>query len=186
MFQQEPPNRKEACNLEIMRTGARGKWGGYILSAKMFGLPIHFYGRSIPCTQKAGCPICAADNKPRWTGYLPVWTPGMIRPALIELPTAAAETVRDYQTKYATLRGRLINCTRPRGKANSRIKVELTSPNNEGLSLPSVPEVRQALCLIWRLDFDNMTSDLSDQMDELKRYREQTEHLDGTPEAQPV
>lgn len=179
MFQQEPPSRKEACNLEIIRTGSRGKWGGHILSAKMFGLPIHFYGRSIPCTQRPDCPICASDNKPRWTGYLPIWTPTMIRPALLELPTAAAESVRDYQAKYATLRGRLINCTRPRGRANSRIKVELSSPNIEGLSLPAVPEVRQALCLIWRLDFDTMKDDLCSQMEELQRYQSQQKETHG-------
>lgn len=180
MFQAEPPPRKEACNLEIIRTGSRGKFGGYILSAKMFGLPIHFFGRSIPCTQRADCPICAKDNKSRWTAYLPVWIPGDIKPKLMELPTAAAEEVNEYQQKYATLRGKFIKLTRPRGKENSRIKVDISSPPLDGISLPPVPQVREALCLIWKLDFTNMDDSLNKKMHELQRYHDQQEAKDGT------
>lgn len=179
MFQQEPPKRKEANNMSIQRTAARGKSGGYILSAKMFGLPIHFYGRSVPCTQHATCPICAKKNEPRWTGYLPVWVPGAIKPQLLELPTAAAEYVAMYQAKFATLRGRMIKTSRPRGRANSKLLVEITNPTNEGLSLPPVPLVREALCLIWQLDFDNMKEDLLAKVEELARYERQQEPENG-------
>lgn len=186
MFQMEPPARKEAHALEILRTQARGKVGGYILSATMFGLPIHFYGRSIPCTQHPSCPICAKGNVPRWTGYLPTWLPGDVKPRLLELPTSAAERVRDFQKKYGRLRGKLIKCTRPRGHTNSRIKVDIFSPNIEALSLPPVPEVREALCLIWRLSFDNMQEDLIEKMDDLRRYQAQKEQEDGAASKQPV
>lgn len=175
MFQNTPPARDEANHLTIIRTASKGRSGGYILSTGMFGLPIHFYGRSIPCTQRKDCPVCEKGNQPRWTGYLPIWLPGNIRPNLLELPTAAAEYVNDYQAKYATLRGKLIAATRPKGRVNSKIKIDITSPSTEGLSLPPVPLVREALCVIWQIDFRNMEESVQKKMECLTRYNSQQE-----------
>lgn len=179
IFQQNPPERKNRDAMDILRTGSRGKAGGIVLSPGMHGTLIHFHGRSVPCTQKIDCPICLKNNIARWTAYLPVWLPSWTKPQLLELPTAAAEQVADWITKNGNMHGQMINATRPKGRANSRIKVDIRRYETADLKLPTVPDVRRALCIIWHLDYENLEDSLKEKMADFDRYAQQQEKKNG-------
>ncbi len=180
IFQSTPPDRKERHNLTIVRTPAKGKVGGVILAPSMWGAAIHFHGRSLPCSNDQACPICKTGNVPRWTGYLPIWLPGWIKPALLELPTAAAEQVAAYAIDTGKIEHKSITCDRPKGRANSRIRIDIRTENMDGYKLPAAPDVQRALCLIWQIDYDDIWTSLKKKMGEHERYQLKRNDLNGS------
>lgn len=179
LFTNRPPKRDAAAALTIIRTQARGKSGGIILSPDMYGRLIHFHGRSMPCSETDQCPLCNQNNEPRWTGYLPVWLPTWSRCCLLELPTAAGEQVADWQEQNGSLMHKLIYCTRPKARANSRVKVEIKNYDISGLKLPMLPSVKDALCLIWQIDKHDPDGSIRNRLEALDRYQKQQVENNG-------
>jgi len=145
----------------------------------MYGRLIHFHGRSMPCTETDDCPLCAKSNEPRWTGYLPIWQQTWSRPALLELPTAAGEQVAAWQDRNGSLIHKIVQTSRPKGRANSRVKVEITNCDISGLQLPMLPSVKDALCLIWQIDTNDPAGSIHNRLAALDRYQKQQEETNG-------
>lgn len=186
IFTTEPPYRKSALNIPIMRVGAKGKFGGYSLAAEMLGCKIHYHGRSVPCTLDPGCPLCKIDNVPRWIGYVPVWQPKLARPQLLELPTAAAEYLQQWIQRHGSLKGKLLVASRPGGRVNSRVKLDVETHDTSGLNMPGEPNVKAALCLIWQLNPDHLTASLESKMAEYQRLVDQGSKPNGHASTEPV
>lgn len=173
IFTKKPPFREAALNLPIMRVRAKGKYGGISLAADMLGCLIHFHGRSIPCTSTKECPLCKDGKTPRWTGYVPIWTPTMPRPSLLELPTAAAESLQQWIERFGSIKHKKLTATRPGGRVNSRVRIEVDSFDATGFDMPFEPNTKAALCLIWQLDGDHLDASLAKKMEEYERYAAQ-------------
>ena len=186
LFQFTPPRDTRPKNLDMIRTPPNKKIGGFILSAAMHGLPIHFHGRSIPCTQTPECPVCARGNTPRWTGYLAIWQPAWLKPKMLELPTGASEQVADYAANQGRLCHKAITVWRPKKTANGPVEVYISQKDTEGLAMPEEPDVQAALCILWGLKQDDIQGSLVDRMENFDRYAKQNDRANGNPIPKPV
>ncbi|MCH8853554.1 MAG: hypothetical protein IID41_13015 [Planctomycetes bacterium] len=180
LFQFTPPVETHHNNLDIIRTPAAGKIGGWIVTTTMHGLPIHFHGRSIPCSQTDDCPVCARGNKPRWTGYLGIWLPAWIKPKMLELPTGAAEQVAGYANTHGRILHKAITVWRPKKVANGPVEVYLSGKDIDGIMMPEEPDIQAALCVLWGLKKDDIEGSLVDRMKSFDRYALQGQRGNGS------
>jgi hypothetical protein len=72
---------------------------------------------------------------------------------LIEFTAAAAETLTNYDRQFSTIRGALIESTRPTNRLNGRVIVRAKPVDLTVTRIPDEPPVRKLLCQIWGIQY---------------------------------
>jgi hypothetical protein len=148
----EPPTEDANGSIRLIRTPATGTLRAVILSDDLIGTPTHYDGtRTRPC-EKMKCELCTKGLPWRWHGYIAVWIVGTQERAILELTAAASQRIVDHRKITGSLRGLDISCTRPKGKANSRVAVALGAVQRPSRTLPPCPDVKAVMSYIWGYD----------------------------------
>lgn len=98
------------------------------LSDDVFGLKVHFAGKSNVCLAPAfPCEFCKDEKPWRWVGYLAAADALCHKQFLVELTAGVMPDVNRYRELWPTLRGREITLSRPSMKPTGRLKIDFGS-----------------------------------------------------------
>lgn len=133
----------------LVRLKAGGRMEMVCLSDNLVGRHMHFAGnRSRPCTG-AGCTMCMANQRPRWTGWLGGIDLKDDQKIIAEITERAARQVRIARSTYRTLRGCRVVLVRKGTRSNGPLDCLFRSPATGTGELPTMPDVRPILLRIW-------------------------------------
>jgi hypothetical protein len=95
------------------------------------------------------CPACLSGQKPRWYGYLHVYSPKSRQSSILELPHATIYRLQTDFKDLTTWRGWTIRTERVPNKANGRVHAALIDTQLEHPELPTAVDVTKVLAHIW-------------------------------------
>lgn len=148
----------------IVRTPTRGVLRATVTSARLTCAPVHYYNRrTIPHEIAAECVACQRHRAYRWMAWLVAVTPDEPAQVIFEMTARAARSFEVYASKHGSLRGARLRASRPTGKDNGRIAIEVRPPLRDGPELPKPPDLPAVLTHLWasNLDFATPTQKLS-------------------------
>jgi hypothetical protein len=146
-----PTAAQQKSHLRLVRTPAKGKHGGIVLSADLIGCETHFYrNRTTPCSAP-DCPACRAGYPTRWHAWIAVWTRKTNETLIFEMTAAVAEPFAGYHDHYGTLHGAEFYAERPSATPNGRVRVRIWPADLAGITLPPCPDVVAQLTHIWSI-----------------------------------
>jgi len=146
-----PPDGCLNQGLPLVRTPARGVLSGIVSSTDLVGCTTHYYkGRTQPCTAP-NCEACNEQVPYRWHAYLTIFNPRTATHALLELTAQASQPAFDFFERHGTLRGAILETTRPSAKPNGRIIVRLRQATPDDPKPPKEPNIKKILAVIWNL-----------------------------------
>lgn len=114
-------------SFDIVRCNAKQRYmlRFLCLSDEVFGLKVHFAGKSSVClAPDFPCEMCAAEKAWRWVGYLAATDHLHHKKFIVEVTAGVMPDVNRYRELWPTLRGREITLTRPSCKPTGRLKIE--------------------------------------------------------------
>jgi len=145
----EPPPDATHGAVRLIRVPAQGVLRGIILSTDLKGTPTHYDGtRTQPCARES-CELCSRGLPWRWHGYVGLLIVGTQERVVLELTAAASQRLADHARQNGTLRGFDLIAQRPKGKANSRIAIQLGALQRPSTSLPPDPDIPALMAYIW-------------------------------------
>jgi len=120
-----------------------------VISVQHYGVYTHYWkGRTSPHL-KHFCGACNDGMLPRWYGYvLALLSPGKEK-IVFEFSAKACETILKAESDFGTLRGLVFTATRPKGKENSPVQLQLHSNNYNPAELPAPEPIRPIIARIW-------------------------------------
>ena len=147
-----PPKTTSDFGYRLVRTPAYKALHGIILADDLLGTFTHYAkGRTMPCPQKE-CEHCNEGKPYRWHAYVPVLClPGKEK-VLLEITALAAEQLKEYRSRFCSLRGLEILVLRPSKRPNGRITIQAKASGIPESELPKPPIVERILLHIWGLD----------------------------------
>jgi hypothetical protein len=155
-WENRPDQRDATSPFKLFRVPAKGVYHFYILGTALHGVRTHFFhGRTFPHLT-TNCPACEEGIESRWRGYLSCCNRNTKNRMLVELTAGPAGEIVDLVDKGEALRGRIICLSRPGGKANSRISIDIINCDCDPKVLPASFEVEKTLLKIWQIQ-DHMT-----------------------------
>jgi len=157
-----PTPRRGPRPLPIMRTPVGKPLVATITTDRMSCCPTHFWGgRTTPC-EKPDCDACNHGSPSREHAYLGIYFIDQQASAILELPDGAAEQLALLAKNLPTLRGARIRVTRTKLSRNARVCVELAPPAINPPPLPTPPQLREILAIIWKLPQAAITEEKAD------------------------
>lgn len=147
-----PDRGDESTNYQLARCPRSGSLRGIILSRSLQGTGTHYYrGRTAACLGSK-CEACKDGMKPRWYGYLAIWSPSTDRVAIAEITDAASDDVDRWFARHNTLRGAILTLKRQGSRPNGRILADVTAGTIDDSRLPDCPDIIRCLERIWGLN----------------------------------
>lgn len=127
---------------------------GVVISEYLAGVWTHYVeGRTEPHLEgPAGCPGCELKRAKRWKGYYAIEQAQSGRIGLVEITAWALANCQPLNEQpYRTVRGWLIDVSRPAGKANGRVSCLIQPPpyRRSPEPIPDPIDVPAALVRIW-------------------------------------
>ena len=142
--------------LPIRRTPARGALTAIVTSPDLIGCYTHFWhGSTAPCLAD-GCPACLENMPYRWHAYMTAAKTDDNLHFIFECTALAARHFTDYRDKFGTLRGCIFEAKRWNSKPNSRILIRCKPADLQERLLPTAPDVRKCMAIIWSLPTDQV------------------------------
>lgn len=133
----------------ILRTPADKILRLAVISAGHYGVYTHYHrGRTIPHL-KTECEGCSENALPRWYGYVLALLNPTRQKVVFEFTAKSAETIIKAEKDYGTLRGLIIQASRPRGRDNSPVHLHVTGQQFNPTELPEPESIRPILAHIW-------------------------------------
>lgn len=156
------PEKQKHMGFDLRRTPQAAAIQAIITCDDILVCDTHFWGgRTIPCEREQTlpdgtitCGTCAACNEsvPYRTHVYISCMAGKTREHFIfECTAHAAKTLVQYREANGTLRGCVMNASRPKGLRNSQVVVQTNSIDLAKVNLPEPPDLIKALSTIWRL-----------------------------------
>jgi len=196
---QLPPEGKNH-GFDLCRTPASGTLMGIITCEDLIVCDTHFWhGRTLPCerlTNDEGktiddTPCQACREKAAWRTHVYVSAFDMKKREhfLFECTTLAAKPLAEYREATGTLRGCILNASRPKGQKNAKVAIVTNTANLGRCQIPPPPDIPAALAVIWRLPRAaiaeepqrNKTTKLRTQNDRLRLMRDQEDNASDPP-----
>lgn len=149
------PRTVDKPTVPIVRCDATARYNlkCLVLSEDVFGVEVHYAGRTVPCPgADRGCRYCEIDRPTRWVGYVAATdTVARQKRWLVELTAGVMGEVDAWHKSNGTLRGLWAELTRPSHRPTGRLQIELKRlavvlPEE----LPKPFDVRAALARIWK------------------------------------
>jgi hypothetical protein len=157
-----PEANDAQSKVKLIRCPAKGVFVFYITSAQIHSTRIHYYkGRSRPHT-KPSCEACDAGNEHRYKGFIAACNKHDRGQGIIELTAGPADQLYDHLENKGSIRGLIIQLTRPSGRANGLIEITIRKPDIDPEELPKPPNVIQALKKIWQIQDQMPQPDIVD------------------------
>ena len=155
-WNERPQDNDVNDRIEIYRIKKKGMRGAVILSEKMIGTYMHFWGgRSEPCMKK-NCRACEAGNRARWYGWIGICVAETHQIMILEITRAAAEQIKEYLESHEKLRGAKIAGWRKGKKENGKLTLEIREGESKLLFLPKEPEICERLKRMWETKRRNL------------------------------
>ncbi len=158
-FLNGPPPANTAHNLELVRTPATKTLTGICLSDDLTTTRTHYCGNRTNPHTTPDCPHCDNMIPFRYHSYLAMWSPSTRTRYLFEMCQEPALALELERTRYGTLRGLRLTMFRASKKPNGRITIHADPGEIAPADLPTCPNVRRALAVIWHLPFDSVDND---------------------------
>jgi len=149
-----PPDNASGPGLRLIRASAKTPIIGTITSDRLLGVNTHYYsGRTQPCSAP-DCRACADAIPWRWHAYISLILDDTSEHTLLELTASAVAPIVEYQDLHTTLTAARLKVTRPNGRPNGRVWVQIKPPNEPTIALPPPPNIPRTLCHIWNIPYD--------------------------------
>lgn len=158
-FTERPDAGDSQRSYPILRCDAEQKYrlSGFILSTHIFGVNVHYVGKSVPCAQpKASCTWCDAGRPLRWVGYAPACDLDRHKMFLFEFTPGVMPAFEAFLTMHDGLRGCYVNLTRRKPRPNARLEVAIQPAGKyvQPGDLPTAFDVESVLERIYGLTGD--------------------------------
>lgn len=160
-FQNRPNQDDLPQSWKILRATKKGTQRVMMLADDCVGCYVHYWhGRTRPCYRN-DCEPCGMGQRPRWRGYIPVWTPAPSVGKLLEItPSVVADFDRWIQTE-GTLRGASVKLSRKGNVPNGELQCDIAKPTGFAVNLPPCPNTMQLLARIWKLTHAPLPSEIA-------------------------
>lgn len=167
VFRNSIPACASAKGLDLKRTPFSGALHGIVTCEDFLVCDTHFWrGRTQPCERTfndegktiddSTCLPCQEKVGYRTHVYVSVFDPKTRDHFIFECTSVAAKPLEDYKISNLGLRGCILHATRPKGTRNSKVFIETNVANLQKLILPQPPDLKKALCVIWRIPLDTL------------------------------
>lgn len=145
-----PPPKQN--RLDVIRIVSSEPHQLIVVSAAIFGQPVHWHGRrSHECTaQRGNCKACEDMWPCKWQGYLHVMRPQANWQGFLEITQTAWEMILDQVPKGQTLRGLIVRVGRTKGGSKGRYMIEVLERRIDPESLPEEKDPLGVLRMLWR------------------------------------
>lgn len=151
-WDEKPPKREAAGNLQLIRTPQGRGLQGIITSTRLIGCETHFVNRhTIPC-EAPHCNPCSEGIPRRWHGYFGIYHPKTGKHVLLEVTAGGAEQIMPYYEISGTLRGCLLTSCRRGMAANSPLDITTRPADLQLIQLPPEPDLPKLLSMIWGIN----------------------------------
>ena len=148
----------------IVRTPPTGALDAIITCQNVTGCPTHFANnRTIPCEGQPNCKLCQQGFSWRWHGYVSAILVRTMEHIVWEATAAATEALRTYLTIHPDLRGCHFKASRPSGRPNGRVLLQVRRDDLERIRLPDPPNLQKILCHIWGCQYTEDTEPAMDR-----------------------
>lgn len=125
-----PAPSETAPMIPIVRCNANERFNVRFvcLSEKIWGMNIHFAGKSKVCLAPTWpCEWCEQGKPFVWKGYLAAADQLGHKRFIVELTAGVVPDINRYLELWSSLRGRLITLTRPSAKPTGRLAIDIGS-----------------------------------------------------------
>jgi hypothetical protein len=157
----EQSQRNLPCSIYRVKPGPGVR--GVITSSNLVGANTHYWhGRSTICTTDT-CEACSSGQRPRWYGYVGLWSPTSKATTILELTAATIESIEEYYNTHGTLRAAQISLQRATKKPNSKLVARLEESNFSTSAIPAEIPIRKILCRMWQAFDDGTLKIVQDQ-----------------------
>lgn len=186
-----PPNQKH-MGFDLIRTPQTAPIHAIITCDKMIVCDTHYWGgRTLPCERNAAqpetsitathCPACNDSIPFRTHAYVSAMMAKTYQHFIFECTAHAAKALAEYYQANNTLRACIIHALRPKAQRNSPVVITTNTANLTKIKLPDPPDIIKALCTIWRVPLNGVTTTTTQpgqktpslDPEALKRMREQ-------------
>lgn len=151
------PDKRSRVRYDLVRPPAGRSLIGTILSVRLLGLDLHYWGgRTVPHTEPA-CRACDAKNRRDWHNFFFLWdrTTGIIR--IVQITDGPVAQFDEFQANHGSLRGASCKLFRHGKKDNSPQGAVLVPGTVSADELPPCPDLATQLDRIW---WGNLTTNL--------------------------
>ena len=160
-FSSDLPTERKHMGFDLKRTPADKPLQAIVTAEAMTVTNTHYWGgRTVPC-EMPDCEACNASVPYRTHVYVSAFDPKTHVHLIFECTEHAARAFAEYITANSTLRGCYFSAARPKGTKNGQVVITTRPADLTRVSLPSPPDLVQALSVIWRLP----TPALSERID---------------------
>lgn len=129
-----------------------------VLSSDVFGVEIHYAGRSHVCTAHVGsCRLCDDGKPTRWVGYVAATSLDLNSLFLLEFTPGVMPDVDQHVKQWKSLRGCWCELTRPSQRDTGRLCIRLNQPflACKPGELPAPFDLEQTLAKIYGVPQDD-------------------------------
>ena len=147
----EVPESPRGPALPIRRTPSLRPLEAIVTSEDLLGCYTHFYkGSTIPC-EGTDCPAHQDGIPFRWHAYLTAVDCANNLHFIFEVTALGAKYFTDYRDIHNTLRGCKFLARRWNNRPNGRILIQCKPCDLAERHIPSPPDVRKCMAIIWSL-----------------------------------
>ena len=153
------PKEKSHMGFDLRRTPADKPLLAIVTSDNILVTDTHYWGgRTVPC-ERPDCTACNASVPYRTHVYISAFCGRSHEHFLFECTANAAKAFEEYRQANSTLRGCLFQASRPKGTKNGKVVIITKPADLSRTPVPSAPDVKLALCVIWRLPVSAMRAE---------------------------
>lgn len=156
-FTSAPSGQEISQSYPILRCDAEQKYklAGFVLSSRIYGVEVHYVGRSVPCMKHTGdCAWCNLKRATRWVGYAPCVCHNRQRLFIMELTPGVMPSILTYHEQFGSLRGCMVHLSRRNPRPNARLDINILAAGAVLApgDLPPAFDIEAALAKIFGLD----------------------------------
>lgn len=152
------PDSPRGPALPIRRTPPNKPLTAIVTSEDLIGCYTHFWkGSTVPCDGPQ-CDAHQAGIPYRWHAYMSAVDTMNNLHFIYEVTALGAKNFTDYRDIHNTLRGCFFQARRWNSKPNGRILIQMKPCDQSERHLPSPPDLRKCMAIIWSLPADSVTT----------------------------
>lgn len=161
-FSNQLPRQQKHTGFDLRRCPSSGSFRAVCTCEDILVCDTHFWrGRTLPCERVVNddgktvddsrCPACQAKQPWRSHVYCSCFVSKTHEHVIFECTALAAKPLAEYRDATGTLRGCILDASRPKCAANAKVIITTNTLNLAHHPIPNAPDVAAALAVIWRL-----------------------------------